>query len=275
MENWLLIATLIIFSISVIVGYVRGFIKIVVSLVATIATIILVIFLTPYTSKAIYALTPIDEMVHEKCVELIIPKVDDFEVSGIIIDKLEELTGANLSGVDLGSIDLGAFGITQEQVNEMIGSMEIPRDMQIKALENADVPEIFREALLTNNNSEVYGTLGVDNFLDYVGAYVTRTVINIIAFLATFILVSIVVRSVIYATGIISDLPVLRGVNRFAGALLGLGTGLIIIWIVFLVMTLLYDMEIGKSCFEMINSNDLLKFLYEHNYILKLVVSFR
>lgn len=275
MENWLLIATLIIFLICVVVGYVRGFIKIVVSLVATIATIILVIFLTPYTSKAIYAVTPLDEMVHEKCVDLIMPKVDDFDVSGIIIEKLQELTGADLSGVDLGSIDLSIFGITQEQVDEMISSMEIPRDMQIQALENADMPEIFREALLTNNNSEVYETLGVDNFLDYVGAYVTRIIINIIAFLVTFVLVSIVVRSIIYATGIISDLPVLRGINRFAGALLGLGTGVIIVWVAFLVMTLLYDMAIGKICFDMINSNDMLKFLYDHNYILKLVVSFR
>ena len=63
--NWLLIAVGIIFLIGIIVGAVKGFIRIGVSLVATILTLVLVIFLNPYVSDAVIEFTPIDEMIEE------------------------------------------------------------------------------------------------------------------------------------------------------------------------------------------------------------------
>lgn len=48
MDNWLLIIVGVVFLISIVVGYVRGFFKIGMSLISTALTIVLVIFLTPY-----------------------------------------------------------------------------------------------------------------------------------------------------------------------------------------------------------------------------------
>ena len=41
--------------------------------------------------------------------------------------------------------------------------------------------------------------------------------------------------------GILNKLPVIGGVNRLAGALVGVGIGIVIVWILFIVVTLLYD----------------------------------
>ena len=105
--NWLLIGVGVIFFICMVAGYAKGFIKIIVSFGTTIASLILVIFLTPYTSKAIVSLTPIDEMIEKKCISMMTPEGVDIDISKLPLDKIE-----------------------------------LPRQKQIEILEKADIPKI-------------------------------------------------------------------------------------------------------------------------------------
>lgn len=235
--NGLLIVTGIIFLICVIAGLVRGFIKIVASLAATIAIIVLVVFLTPYVSEGILKVTPLETYLQKKCIEMVAP---DIEMDTLDIEKIE-----------------------------------IPRDMQIEAIEKAKLPEIFRKLLLENNNAEVYQTLGVQTFGEYAGAYLAKIVADIVAFLLTLFVVTVVVRTIIYAFGIIGDLPVIGGLNRLAGGVLGLGSGLIIVWVIFIIVTLLYSTSLGEMCFQNISDSEILSFLYEHNILMDVVTKFR
>ena len=107
--NGLLILAGIILLVCVIAGLVRGFIKIVASLAATIIIIVLVVFLTPYVSKGILKVTPLETMVQKKCVELLTPDLEDMDLSGI------EINGQKLDG-----IDLEAAGITEEDIKNLI-----------------------------------------------------------------------------------------------------------------------------------------------------------
>ena len=63
--NILLVIVGGIIAIGAIVGFAKGAVRIAVSLGATILTLAVVYFATPYVSKAIYSLTPIDEMVEQ------------------------------------------------------------------------------------------------------------------------------------------------------------------------------------------------------------------
>lgn len=238
--NWLLIGTGIIFLICMIVGYARGFIKIIVSFGTTILSIVLVIFLTPYTSKAIVSLTPIDEMVQEKCISMMIPEGVDIDISKLPLDKIE-----------------------------------LPRQKQIEMLEKADIPEFLKKGLIENNNNEAYRQLGVSNFIDYIGTYVSDIVVKIISFLITFIVVTIFIRAIIFALDIITALPVINGLNRIAGMLVGALIAIILVWIIFLAVTLFYSSDIGKECFKCIEDSKILTFLYEKNAILEWVAKLR
>lgn len=122
--NGLLILVGIILLVCVIAGLVRGFIKIVASLAATIIIIVLVVFLTPYVSKGILKVTPLERMVQEKCVELLTPDLEDMDLSGI------EINGQKLDG-----IDLEAAGITEEDIKNLIGKIDLTREQQISAIE--------------------------------------------------------------------------------------------------------------------------------------------
>lgn len=257
--NGLLILSGIILLICVISGLIRGFIKIIASLAATVMIIVLVVFLTPYVSKAILKVTPLESMVQDKCIEMFLPDIEDVDLSEI------EIKGQKID----------AAGITEEDIKNVIGKVEIPREQQISAIENAKLPKVFREMLLENNNAEIYGNLGVGTFGEYVGTYLAKIIADFVGFLLTLLVVTIVVRTIIYALGIISDLPVIGGLNRIAGGVLGLVTGVIAIWIILIAVTLLYTTAIGEECFRNIADSQILTFLYENNPLLEMFGRFR
>ena len=262
--NWLLICVGIIFLVFIITGIVRGFIKIAVSLTATIITIVLVTFLTPYVGDILKKATPIDKMVRRECTKAMTPSLKDIDLSGVEID-----------GVDLGSVDLDSLGISDEDLQEALKSVEIPRDVQSKAIEEAKLPEIFKKGLLANNNTEIYKELKAESFPDYVGAYLSKMIINIIAFLLTFLAVTIILRIIMYAVGLIGELPILHGINRLAGGILGMGTALVVVWILFMVITLLYAAGIATQCLDMVYDNKILTFLYESSPLMKWITAVR
>lgn len=256
--NWLLICVGIIFFVFIIAGIARGFIKIAVSLTATIITIVLVIFLTPHVGNMLKKVTPIDKMVRRECTKAMTPSLKDIDLSGV-----------EIGGVDLGGVDLSSLGLSDEDLQEALKSVEIPRDLQTKAIEEASLPEIFKSGLLANNNTEMYKELNAKSFPDYVGAYLSKLIINIIAFLLTFLAVTIIVRIIMYAVGLIGELPILHGINRLAGGILGIGTALVVVWILFMVITLLYAAGIGTKCLDMVYDSKILTFLYESSPLMK------
>lgn len=233
--NMLLLVVGIIFLVSVLVGYKKGLIKIVASLVATLLCVVLVMFISPSVSKWIQESTPLREIIQDKCVELLVPDTA----------KVEEVL-----------------------------QVEIPREQQISLIEGAQLPEIFRQMLLENNNIEVYTALGVQNFGEYIGAYVAKVVADVLAFLVTFIAVFIIIRVAIGALGIIDKLPVIGGVNHLAGGVVGAAMGILIIWILFIVITLLYNTSIGAACLDNISESEILTKLYENNILMNYITKF-
>ena len=307
MDNWLVAVVAGAFLLGLIIGIARGAIKITVSLLATIVTFVLVFFLTPYVSKGITKMTPAQDVLETKIESTIAGMVmgdmgdseedgtnkedqirNALKSAGVDEDRLNELgiTVEDIANGDISKNDLAEMGISRNILDginqqsadngtEPLENIEIPRDMQISAIENADIPSVFKNLLLTNNNSEIYDKLGVTGFVSYVSAYMAKLIINVAAFLLTFIVVSIILRAIIFSLNVVSELPVVGLVNRLAGGVLGMLMVLIIVWLVFLVVTMLYTTGIGKSMIAMIQENEFLKTIYEYNPVLKLATSMK
>lgn len=143
---------------------------------------------------------------------------------------------------------------------------------QVQMIENMQLPENIKEMLIENNNTEAYLSLGVERFKDYVGAYLATMILNAMAYLITFIVVWVVLKAALIALDVITLLPILHGVNRLAGAVLGLCFGVVLVWIAFLLVTVLCNGSLGQQFFEMIKANDFLLFLYNQNVIMKTVL---
>lgn len=233
--NLLLLIVGIIFLACAFIGYKKGLIQIVASLLATILIIVLVGFLTPHVSTWIRTATPLESTVQKKILKMLVPQTEDSEA----------LLNADLTD-----------------------------DQERTLIESAKLPEMFREMLLDNNNNEAYASLGVSTFGEYVGAYIAKLIADIIAFLITMLVITIIVRVAIGMLGILNKLPVIGGANRIAGGAVGLGIGLIVVWIFFIVVTLLYDTAFGKMCFENIAESSILTKLYDGNVLMKFITKF-
>ena len=234
--NKLLLVVGAIFLISIIVGYVRGFLKIAVSLAITVASIFLVMAISPHISAWLQESTAIEETVK---------------------NKLEEM-----------------IEMPEGMSPETLASVEIPREQQIALIEGAGLPGMIRDMLLENNNSEAYQALGVTNFVDYIGSYITKLIADIIAFLVAWMIVTIIARILMGVIGIIGKIPVIGGVNKLVGAVVGAGIALIIVWILFILVTLLYNTTVGQACMTDIAASQILTKLYDGNVLMKFITKF-
>lgn len=300
--NILLVIVGGIIAIGAIVGFAKGAVRIAVSLGATILTLTVVYFATPYVSKAIYSLTPIDEMVEQQCIKTMTKAftgeadtesgLTEEQVRGILLaagvsEKTLEAAGITVEDIVNGNVSdemLQQYGISPdifnghastEEVKQSVMEAEVPKQMQIAAIEGADLPDVFKNLLLENNNSEVYQKLGVTTFAEYVSKYFAKLVIEIIAFLITFLFATIVIRAVVFALDFVTALPVLGILNRLAGVLVGSTISFIIVGILFIVITLLYTTTIGKQAMGMIREDQILSFLYDNNIIMKIATMLR
>ncbi len=233
--NALLIVVGIVLLLSAIIGYKRGLVKIIASLLATLVCIVLVFLISPSVSKWIQESTPLKETVKSKCIELLLP---------------------------------------DETTEEEALSTEIPREQQISLIEGADIPEAIQKMLLENNNNEVYTALGVQTFGEYIGAYIAKVIADILAFLITFIAVFIIVRIVLGMLNIVDKIPLVGGANHLVGGILGAGIGILIIWILFIVITLLYNTSLGMACMKGISESEILTKLYDSNILMKYITKF-
>lgn len=272
MDNWLLIIVGVIFLVCIVIGHIRGFFKIGLSLLSSVLTVVLMIYLSPFAAKALTNLTPVDEMIEEKCVEAFMPELS----AELFADK--DLSGTPFEGLDaeqlgsLSDVDLERYGITANDVLSVLG--EIPKDQQIQEIEESSLPNFLKDAILENNNTTIYEELGVSTFAQYVASYISRMVINILSFLVTFIIAIIIVKALIVAVDIIGELPGVGFFNHLGGGIIGAFVALLIVWLGFLVLTLAYTTVAGTAIFDMIEQSKILTFLYEKNILLSKLISF-
>lgn len=295
----------LIFLICVIVGIYKGAIKIAVSLVTTLLTLVIVFFATPFVADLIESKTPVDSMIKDQVMKTMASVASEqlagaqedgidaedvrkaLEAAGVSEEKLEEY-GISIDDIvngEISSEQLAEYGISKNVlaglgaegsagIEEALENADIPKDLQIKAIEMAELPEVFKSLLSDNNNDVIYEKLGVKTFAEYVGEFLSKLIIHIVAFLCTFLLVTIVLRAIIFALDIVSELPVLGFFNRLAGGVVGAAGGLIIIWLFFVVITLLYVTTFGREIYQVIQENAILNMLYENNPLMKLATNF-
>lgn len=134
------------------------------------------------------------------------------------------------------------------------------------------LPDGMKDLLIENNTLEGYQTLAADTFADYLSGYIAYGIINGIAFIISFIIAIILIRLILYAVDLLTDLPVISGINRLGGALLGAVQGLLWLWIIFLVITVLYDTAVGGILMDQINGDPVLSWLYDRNYLMNIIM---
>lgn len=300
-----------VFLIGFFIGVYRGAIRIAVSIATTIVTLVVVCFASPYVAELVETYTPVNEVIEEKVSSAIttaaltqlngsqenasasvgltrerVEKVlkaagvdeEDLAEHGISIDDIVNgnVTSQDLANYGISSSVLGGVsGSSTDSDSTSLSDINIPSDIQGQAIEEADMPQIFKNLLQKNNNSDTYAELGVKSFAEYVGKYLSNLIIYLVSYIVTFLLVTLILRAIIFSLDIVADLPVLGFVNRLAGGVIGLLCAAIVIWILFIIITLLYTTEAGKALYDTIQAEPYLKALYDFNPILNIAIFFK
>ena len=160
----------------------------------------------------------------------------------------------------------------QQRTSEMLAGviedqLEPDAGQQEEIIRQLPLPDGMKELLLENNNEEGYRSMAAEGFADYLSGYLAYAVINGIAFVLSFVVTIILIRLILYAVDILTDLPVLGGINRAGGIVLGAVQGLLWLWIIFLVIALFADTPAGRVLMEQIRSNPVLSWMYNNNFL--------
>jgi uncharacterized membrane protein required for colicin V production len=154
---------------------------------------------------------------------------------------------------------------TFQQVEKMLSLEENESVDQDDIIEGLPLPKSMKESLMKNKAKQEA------NIKSYITCHVTGIVINAFAYILTFVIVFIALWVVSIALNIISKLPILNQINRTAGLLLGAVQGLVVVWLLFIILTVISGSQLGETAFQQINSSGILSFLYNKNFLLNIV----
>lgn len=227
MENWLSVVAGIYLLGMVLYGHRRGFIRLVVSMLAVVLSLTIV--------------------------RVSLPAVTGFLKENT---SLQQTISDNMKK---------SVGLEQEENSdgEAVGVPSVQRTI----IENLDLPQNIKTALIENNNSEMYQMLGVQAFADYIGSYLADVILNSVGFVLLFAAVYLAARLIMRWLDIIARLPILSGINKLAGALLGGMEGLVFLWLACLVITAFSGTGWGLTLIRQIEGSKWLSFLYSHNFL--------
>lgn len=227
MENWLSAAAGIYLLGMILYGHHRGFIRLAVSLLAVLVSLTIVRIALPSVTGYLKENTKIQQAISENVKKSI---------------GLE--TGENAAWLNQGA-----------------------PAAQRSLIEDLELPQNIKAALIENNNNEMYQVLGVQAFTDYIGSYLADLILNSLAVVLLFSGVYLAIRLVMHWLDIIARLPILSGINKLAGALLGGAEGLIFLWLACLVITAFSGTDWGILAIRQIEMSKWLSFLYRHNFV--------
>ena len=145
------------------------------------------------------------------------------------------------------------------QQREIIGQLHLPAQM--------------KEALLANNNYEIYRLLGVDAFWGYLERSLSSMTLNLIVSVLVFLFAFVLLQVIGTCLNLVSRLPIISGVNQLAGAAAGGIEGLFIVWVAALFIRACSSAAWIQPVLGQIQGSICLTFLYEHNLFDWLIMS--
>lgn len=162
----------------------------------------------------------------------------------------------------------------QTMVSEQIGNKKtLDKEEQNQVMENMELPDLLKNALVENNTAETYRYLAVSTFTEYISDSLAVMAVNGISFLISFVLSAAVIKLLGFILNVLTKLPVINSINKIAGAAVGGIKCIIFIWIAFLVLTLLCNTTLGQQGMALIQQDAFLNFLYSQNVFVKVFMS--
>lgn len=260
--NTFSIVVIVFILICMILGYRRGFVRSILKIVFTGLSLLLAYFLAPMVGNILMNKTQIDDVVEEKIYSFI-----EAEAEKQVKEELEESLDDYVSE---GFTD----GISEDVMNSLVEAVlnkEPSKEEQEELINSLDSPQFIKDMLLSNNNQATKEQLGATTFYTYVSSYIAYMVTNAVAFFATFAIMVLLFNVIMLIANVAASLPVINTINRLCGMLLGGCEAVLIVWIVFAVIMVAANTEVGESLANQISESPILRVLSDNNIFNSLI----
>ena len=166
------------------------------------------------------------------------------------------------------------YSTIRENCNNFVNAEDAEPEYETEApgnfIDRLDLPDILRENLQKNNNAETYTELSVNTLTEYVSGYLAETIINGLSYVLAYVISAVMIRLIVCVLNLIAGLPVLKTANKLTGGAVGFFKGLVIVWIAFLILTVLCSTQIGKNALELIEKDTLLSTLSQYDPLVRI-----
>ena len=159
------------------------------------------------------------------------------------------------------------YEMAEQKVEDMLFKEQPETTNEEDIIEGLPLPKSIKESLRENKEKQEI------NIKSYIISHVTDIVIKSLAFVLTFVVVFVGLWVISIALNIISKLPILHQINKLAGLLVGGLQGVLVVWLLFILITVFSSSELGKTAFQQIESSSILSYLYDKNFLLNIVLS--
>ena len=175
---------------------------------------------------------------------------------------------------DTTGIGRGVSQKIEDYINNTVSPLtQGAEDAQEQIIESLPLPESMKTELRNNYDIASQVQDGTADFAKNMASSISDLVLKILSFILLFIVILLVLKLIMRLSNVINHIPVLGGINRIFGAVLGLAEGIIFLWMICIVIMMLSGRPAGAECEEVIRKSDFLTFIYEHNYLMTVVNS--
>ncbi|MCR4672735.1 MAG: CvpA family protein [Lachnospiraceae bacterium] len=265
--NVVLYIVLAILAIFVIRGLVCGFVDSVFSVCTVIVSVIAAVVLAPFLSSVF------EKTSFAESLELRIEKACRVAFNEKEDELVEEL---ETDASDISSEITAESGEAESEESASTGFSALISEaaQNVKAediMDSLKLPAVIQNLIKTRSDIEEGVKASLDTVSEKIAVSLTHILSSILAFVIIFIAVRIVLAIIAGALDLVAKLPVVDTLNHIGGGLVGLGYGLVVVWIVFTAVALFTGTDIGSRIYGMISENTILTMLYNFNPLMKFI----
>ncbi len=163
----------------------------------------------------------------------------------------------------LGTVDnyrTEVAGLTQSRLDSILSGMTLPHPLG----------EWFRKNVL----GAVFAQDGIANLGDYLARTIAETVVNILCFLFVFLIVYLALTFLVNLLHYSFRFPKLAHFDGLLGGALGLGRGVLLVWVLFLIMPAVLSMAPVEMISDIVAGAKTTGFFYDGNILFGLLRSY-
>lgn len=147
-----------------------------------------------------------------------------------------------------------------EKLMGLVSEKEAKTTEEIKdVMEDSFIPSL----VLQRFNDKISNRISPDEYVHNAAMYMATKVTQALGILVTLLISFVVLKLILILTGLISKVPIISGVNKVFGIVLGLVRGLILVWILCYVITVFSYTDIGQEAVQAMKNNKILSLFYD------------